>query len=100
MMMIKVTSVLLEIQSHSFGIEQGPFYAMNGRFSAYLGGYYACCFTQISANIKKQDKIGHNSMHGFHQAKLNGVHLLHKGALVQSQRSRTVSVLSNKIASK
>ena len=40
--------------------------------------------------IESKDKTGHISMHSIHQAKLKSGHLLHKMALAQSQRNRTV----------
>ena len=41
--------------------------------------------------IESKDKIWHNSMHSIHLPKMKSGQILHKMALVQSQRNSTVS---------
>ena len=40
-------SEILEVQSCSFEIEQGPFYAVNDHFSTKPDGYYAYCYAHF-----------------------------------------------------
>ena len=36
-----------QLQSCSFEIEQGPFYAVNNHFTTQPGGCYSCCYPQF-----------------------------------------------------
>jgi len=83
--MIKV-SILLH-NTDTFNFDQLPFqYQLSYESVTYLFG------KPKLPVIESKDEIGHNSMLSIHQTNLKSGHLLHKMALVQSQRNSTVPV--------